>query len=295
MKTALVVVEEHHEAFIAWAGALQQERIQKGGVLLHFDDHADFRTPVFEQSIARLLEQPLAQIEELVYKEFKIDTFIAPAMYLGLFNTYAWIRQDMRQSADMPLFIRSYNGAGKRLLMGKNTVDDTADTRGFRSAKWSAADFATQTLRIDGSLVLDIDLDYFSCCVNPSAENSVVIEITENEYLDFTGNRYHYLNFITGFIKAQAQGGRYFYILNGYTQKYESEREVTSDVILDRIEAFAAALRQKQLEPDLITICRSRISGFTPPGQWRFIEKNVLDALGDLYSLQMEEYCTLAV
>lgn len=288
MGISTFIVEEHNEAFIVWSHALKNNMLRKNSCLFHFDDHADFRTPIFNTSLHGLIQKPMDEIKKFVYQEMKIDTFIAPAMYLRLFDEFIWIKNGMRHSSSADLYIRSYNNEGKRLVMMKEQVDAKGLVP-FRYGKLSSSAFNNFQTDPSKAAVLDIDLDYFSCCEIPSLSNTVVVEITESEYDDFISNRYHYLNFVTGFIKAVHENGSFFYVLNGYREKYISDREVSADVISSRIDELISDLEAKDLKPDLITICRSRFSGFTPEHQWEVIEDTLLSRMSDLYEMDIRQ------
>lgn len=282
------IVEEHHEAFIVWSHALKNNILRKNSCLFHFDDHADFRTAIFDTSINELVHKSMDEIKTFVYQEMKIDTFIAPAIYWGLFDEFIWIKNGMRHSSSGDLYMRSYNNEGKKLAITKGQVD-VKGLIPFRYKKLSSSAFKNLQPDSSKAAVLDIDLDYFSCCEIPSLSNTVVIEITESEYHDFINNRYHYLNFVTGFIKAVHENGSFFYVLNGYKEKYISDREVSIEVISSRIDELVSDLETKNLKPDLITICRSRFSGFTPEHQWEIIEDTLLSRLSDIYELDIRQ------
>lgn len=287
------IIEEHHEAFIVWAYAIKNNMLHQNSCLLHFDDHADFRIPIFNSSIHDIFNKPMYEIEAFVYEEMKIDTFIAPAIYLGLFDEFIWIQNGMQNSKSNDLYIRSYNGAGKKLIMTREKVafDDLIP---FKFRKLSFSEF--NKFRPDSSkaAVLDIDLDYFSCCEMPSLSNTMVIEITENEYNSFVNNRYHSFNFWSGLISPVQENGSYFYVINGYKEKYVNDREVSTEVIDGRINEFITRITEINLLPDLITICRSRYSGFTPEHQWEMIEDKLLNRLADLYEIDVKQISQLA-
>lgn len=289
MEINAFIVEEHHEAFIVWSHALKTGQLSKNSSLLHFDDHADFRTPIFERTINDLFDKSMEVIHDFVYGEMKIDTFIAPAIYLGLFNEFTWIKQGQKKSSAAEMYIRSFNNQGKKLLLA-NTRADGYEMKPFKYAKLPSSIFRSLPDSPAQGVALDIDLDYFSCCENPSMSNSVVIEITESEYMDFVSNKYHYLHFVTGHIRAVNDNGNFFYIINGYNEKYASEREVKQEVISERIDEFINDLSFKNIKPDIITICRSRFSGFTPEHQWEYIESKLTSELSGLYQIRIKEF-----
>ncbi|MCW3464497.1 UPF0489 family protein [Chitinophaga nivalis] len=290
MSTPLFIVEEHHEAFIAWAYAFQQGIISGPCQLLHFDDHSDLNTPVFHTSINHLLQQPLQAIRELVYDEMRIDTFILPAAYLGLISDVVWIRQDMPMPLDTLMYIRSFNGDGKKITAGKiNPGNNTPGLQLMQYAKIATPGFDTYAIKPNTDILLDIDLDYFSCQEDPYSNNEVIIEITASEYHDFIGNKYHYLRYLVNSIKAVQKNDDFFYIINHFPDSYPSNREVTAVEITKRIDLFAESLQAKGIRPTMITVCKSGHSGFTPPHQVDSILQQVLDKLNGLYDVQLTD------
>ena len=115
------VVEEHHEAFIAWKYAIQKGWLpNKENCLFHVDTHSDMGIPRFNDSINEI-ENDLSAVKKFTYKELNIATFIIPACYQGLFNQVFWIKPDIiKQSCtQQERYVRSYNQLGKRLISGK--------------------------------------------------------------------------------------------------------------------------------------------------------------------------------
>jgi hypothetical protein len=284
----MFVIEEHHEAFIVWAYAIRKGIISPGCQLLHFDDHSDLSAPVFNTSVNNILEMPLEEIKEFVYEQMRIDTFIIPAVYLGIINEIAWVRQDMSVPLNTDMFVRSFNEEGKKLIAGK-AGPNNQQLRPFRYSKMSAPQFDSFEVN-DNGVLLDIDLDYFSCTEDPYSKNTVIIEITENEYNEFAANKYHYLRYLVSSIKAVQKGTSYYYIINHFKDIYPSSREVMEQEIEDRIHIFTESLLRKKIRPELITICNSAHSGFTPSDQVEFIRGKLLNSLHELFELEPTDF-----
>ncbi len=79
----LYILEEHHEAFIAWNHAIKNEWIPaKDNHLFHVDEHSDMATPRFNDSIHSLGNaEGLEHIRDFTYRELNIASFIMPACY----------------------------------------------------------------------------------------------------------------------------------------------------------------------------------------------------------------------
>jgi len=285
------IIEEHHEAFIVWHDAIQKGYIPPlGNVLFHVDEHSDMGTPRFNTSIHEL-NGDLNVIKDFTYKELNIASFIMPALYENIFNQIHWIRQKHRKPEvrHEEMYIRSYNQSGKRLMSGKidalkETVPDP-DRKKF--------DYYLRTIEQipdEKNIILDIDLDYFSCSGNPNELQETYIEITKDEYQNFTQKKYHRLNYLgIGKIEASQKNGKFYYIINYYNEIYPNDSKVSNDEIIHRIKTFSMVLQQKGCSPLLINICRSRNSGYTPSDQWKFIEDNLMKALKKSFAIKIIE------
>jgi hypothetical protein len=285
----IFIVEEHHEAFIAWIFAIQQGWMQaKGNCLYHVDEHSDMGTPRFNASVHDLNKGELDKVKRFAYQELNIASFIVPACYLEIFSQIYWIRQKHRKILHEPInmFVRSYNQAGKRLLSGK--VKDIKSDIPNEDRK--LFDYYLQTvdqLPSNKEVVLDIDLDYFSCSGNPNELKEIYIEITEEEQARFSANKYHRLNYCgLGRIETTVLDGRFYYVINNYNEIYPSFTTVSETLIEERIMYFIKILKEKHVSPSIITICRSRYSGYTPPNQWEYIETQLLSGLDEIYSIE---------
>lgn len=288
MKNSIYIVEEHNEAFYIWLKAFNEGLISANNTLLHFDEHADFRYPVLKNSINKVVRADESFIQKFARTELHIDSFIVPAIYLGIINEFYWIRQDIHKTDVSEHFLRTYNNEGKYFISGKKTsVTGQQTGNSFTYVKTGAEELSK--LKIDPAkpVLLDIDLDYFSCCENPYIQNEIVIEITEQEYNDFINNPYHYLHFVTAHAEVMKYNGSFFYVLNNVPEKYQSKREVTESEIIKRIGVFVNDISSMGVVPAVVSICRSRYSGFTPFHQWEFIEKQLLSALKLLFDFEV--------
>lgn len=283
------IIEEHHEAFIVWNYAIQQGLIPPtGNALFHVDEHSDMGTPRLNRSIHEL-NGDLDTIKDFTYKELNIASFIMPAIYINLFDQIHWIRQKHRKPEirHEEMYIRSYNQSGKRLISGKiNTLKEITpdpDRKKF--------DYYLRTIEQipdKKNVVLDIDLDYFSCSGNPNELEEIYIEITKKEFQSFKQNKYHRLNYVgIGRIEAVHKDKRYYYLINNYNEIYPSNSNVSEEIIIIRINRLIEKLKEKQIRPTLIVICHSCHSGYTPKNQVDFIQNNLINELKQLYEIKV--------
>ena len=135
-------------------------------------------------------------------------------------------------------------------------------------------------------IILDIDLDYFSCAGNPNELEEIYIEITKGEYNTFQSNRYHRLNYCGfGKIEAIQKNKKSFYKINDYKEIYPSHLKVDEAEIITRIDKFTNTLINKKIVPLIISICRSSYSGYTAKEQVNFIMDNLLFKLSGVFEL----------
>ncbi len=283
------ILEEHHEAFFVWEWAKKTGFLtSEPHLLLHIDTHADMKPPVLRTAIGTI-PGDTKKLKRFVHDELGIDTFIVPALYRGFFDEVVWLLQPGPQfvkPAPQKLYVRTFEEKGQVFVIGPETPG--LDT-GNLLQKRIPFRFETRTLqepfKTKKKIILDIDLDYFSCETHPSLGKR--LEITRAEFLRIKRNPYHFLRLHQECHPFQEKG-RY------YVQLGPHEREtlppgawkVSEEKIRERIGVLCRWLSTHKINPVLIHLCRSRHSGFTPEDQWRFIEKELIVALKRGYSLR---------
>lgn len=285
----VVIVEEHHEAYYVWKWAIEHQIIQpEHNTLLHIDEHSDMSSPFLKTSI-HSINGNLKKRKKFTYDELNIASFIVPAIYERLFDKVYWVRQRHNKTTPVPeeLYVRSYQDEGKRLVSGRVSVlkdfggDQAVDEQ--QAICYQFFKLHVEDLMHLDHVLLDIDLDYFSCVQDP-LKRELKIEITKEEYERFQETPYHRMRYFDlGRVEVRARAGRYYYYLNSFNTPYESPLKVDEATILKRMDFAFRELERIQLSPRLITICRSRFSGYTPDDQWRLIEEHVLKHLNNLY------------
>lgn len=276
------VLEEHHEALIAWHYAIRNGLLPPANnMLLHLDEHADLAAPRMRRPLPPL-DGDHEQFCRFVFEEIAIFEFIVPAIYEGIFDQVYWLlpRPTPKHRQELPV----YSEAGRRRVLR------IASTKSEMEADGRTALFAVQDLSGSiaprPSVALDIDLDYFSC--EQAERKRERLEVVESEYRAFREDPYHFLKLNQGSrIDIVEENGRYFVSLKEYVEDAVCPLKVPESGILARIEALKGLLRTQFAPPKMITIARSRISGYTPADQWEFIEAELLAALRTLYTLDV--------
>lgn len=283
------ILEEHNEAFFLWNYAVRNNLIkQSGNTLLHVDEHSDMGVPRFHHSI-KSLNGSLQELYKFTYSEITIENFIVAAIYQGLFNKVYWLYQSNARPLPPTIVVYSYDREGK-VLMAKNAQE--LGTLALFDSEYRNVEF--QCMRVGNdfpesqSFVLDIDLDYFSCN-HQYHQFKGQVEITKDEYNLFIQDKYHFLRMLLGSgVKAEINNGKYYLFFNAFSDEdIPSKLKVSEKEILRRIDALVEFLKDKNVQPQLIDICRSRLSGFTPEEQWRFIEQTLIEKISTLYKLEI--------
>ena len=293
MKTIpLFLFEEHHEAFFVWNYAVVNKLINSfNNTLLHVDEHSDMSVPKFNHSITSL-NQTLKDIYQFTYNELSIANFIIPAIYQGIFSQVYWLYQSNNEGkgAKKTILVYSHKGEGKVLM-----IDFNYDASAFTLFNIDFKIFLFKLLKTKDefstiqSVVLDIDLDYFSCNA-PYYYYPGKLEVTKDEYDSFNTNKRHFLRLHFGSgIKSIVENGKYYLLFNSsQTELISSKLKVSQEEIIKRIDLFIQFLEINNVQPQLIDICRSRMSGFTPEDQWEFIEEKLIEKLSILYKLDIK-------
>jgi hypothetical protein len=274
---SLYLVEEHHEAYLAWNHAIAAGVLPpRCDGLLHVDEHSDLAVPLVRAPV-RAAARTLAGCAELTYRDLGIASFIVPAVYQGLFRRVVWLRQRFA-APPRPETLHVYAPpGGVRLAMTGDLARAGAfnlDRRQFVHDPRTEAD-----PRPLGAIdVLDIDLDYFSC--DPNAGLGVTIEVTAREYAAFLADPYHPLRCRCGpQAQASSDGARHWLHLPEPWLPPAPALKVDEAELDRRVAAFAGWLTDRGVRPRVITVCRSRRSGYTPGDQWARIEALLLAAL----------------
>ncbi|NEP48703.1 MAG: hypothetical protein F6K65_07645 [Moorea sp. SIO3C2] len=294
------IVEEHNEAFFIWHYAVMKKlMLASNNILLHVDEHSDFRSPRLNQSIDDLDRTNLTDLYHFTYNELNIENFIIPAIYQGLYQQFYWLQHPYPNLSTTPksICISSSDSEGNCLIsktFQKNEVNAKTYFKWLIDPNYQLAQI--QHLTVDDEfpdnqlVVLDIDLDYFSC----NQEFKILqgnIEITEAQYQSFIQDRYHYLRVLLGSgVSTRVEDGKYYLVFkhNPYSSNVsQRQKKVSESEIVKRIKKLVGFLQHNNVKLQLVCLCRSRISGYTPDDQWKFIEDFLLQQLGEVYDINV--------
>lgn len=251
------IIEEHNEAFYVWNYCIENRLMPNTeNVLLHVDEHADMGVPKFNTPITELTGN-LSEVQKFVQDEIGIGSFIVPAMYLGFFRKISWVKLEQKVKSHQ-LYVRSYNAEGLRLLMGPVTQEINAASEKDRDLRFFQYDLNTvESIKEDSEVILDIDLDYFSCSGNPVEIQDITIEISKNEYENFLSNPYHKIRFLGFKPTVKKLNSKYYLTINDYKHMYPDlypfTLKVDLTVIENRIDDLMNSLIRNRLVPRVIT------------------------------------------
>lgn len=273
----IFVVEEHHEALIPWLTAAPAFQAPRAMTLIHVDAHADMDLPVSCRAI-EAAKTP-ADLIRLAYSELDIQTFIAAAVWRGACTRVIWIRPWPGSSAEGQTWLWEDQGGNGHLCMGRQPPPGSGH-RSF-AYRWTSLEHPLP-LAPDQPVVLDIDLDFFAGGQRPTAGQ---IELSREEYDRIRTTPRHFLRcHFGGRLRTMECQGRYYCVLTPLDgAQRRGTRQVSNAEAAKTIGLLEQRLLAAAVNPELVTVCRSRGSGFCPADQWQFLEQQTLAMLERLY------------
>jgi hypothetical protein len=285
----LYIIEEHNEAFRVWNVAVDGGFLPPfGNSLLHVDHHPDFEAGGYGGDMDALFSAP-EDILAFGEKCLGIADFICPAIYQGTFNEIVFLRDFMSPISKPDRMTMSLDQSGALSFQSQNALSRVtmrspeADHRLFTYRQGGlAGEFHTPQ-----PLTLDIDLDYFCWDDSRSGMADKKLEITEEAYRAVTENPYHSFRTLPKMLfRAVSENGR-FYI--EYFGLPKPDPLPPDELIFQRVDKFARWLEKNPPPPRVISICRSRHSGYTPASAWSTIENELLGKLSELYDYDTQD------
>lgn len=281
-----VLLEEHNEAFYLWHWGISKGHLaREGNTLLHVDEHADLSHPFLRQPVDSL--NSAAEVAEFTYSQLGIAGFIWPAIFAGTFTRLVWVKRTHgRKRIRQYGYVKPYKGDPLFLSFTYLRTPDFVHRE--KEARIADLDLVTPEESIDlddPNLILDIDLDYIVS--NRASQAIARCEIAEAEYERLRRDVYHPFRLLIGpALQVEQKDGKLYAFIEPYSQGFEN-REISVRVIDDRIDIFVEFLRRNKVRPKLISLCRSKHSGYTPTEWASVIERSFLEKLSSLYRMDI--------
>lgn len=272
------LVEEHREAYCVFAYAVKSGVISSSGnFLLHVDDHHDLALPVL-CSEADICRQSMSDILACTFEQLRVCDFLVPLVHQGIFSEIYWLRREGLHQRSVALETHVERSGKRFYYYSRPMRQQDAGASNHRAVLHTLT--PNTILTIPNPVVLDIDLDYFSCC--DTTGEACRIEITANEYHEFLANKRHPWKAMFGSrAKVARKGGRYFLAHNEFDGP-PLRRSQTNAQIRKSVAEFRDFLSRSGVVPAFGIISRSRHSGFTPPKQVAYIERTLLSLLAEV-------------
>jgi len=283
------VFDEHNEAYYFWHKAKYDGYLSQATDIYHVDAHSDMAQ--LDQLKSSLYWNPavdgsyLQHYRKIACKEMNIADFIIPGVLNKLIRNIYFIYPHWRKYK----LSRKRKNVATAFGEGRILKHDIKMTDAERSKMLFAyPDFIeynyirTEVAGMPKSrkIILDIDLDYFACTDSITNHMRYELAITREQYEDkaaFLAENPN-LQYSGLQISFRKKGQRYFASV-GFDKQRDLDYFPSQEEIQREIKALVNTLVQKRITPVAVTICRSCISGYCPPGYFSFIEEQLLKEL----------------
>lgn len=272
----IITINEHNEAFLALSYLAANKKLSSNYSLIHVDEHHDLGRAIIKEKDLEQLDN-LQNLKNITYDQIRVSDYILPLVKNNIVNEVIWIN-NFKTSKDYNCKLTSeYNGE-YHILNYQPIRESVGD---FRLKLIKLHEGENRTVVQDKS-ILSIDLDYFSCDDN-AGENSE-IEITEEAYKTNTEELYSKWKMIFGSKINYYQKNNKFYMTYCGLEGPEEKKRNSKIIIKKKIDELSLFIKENIINPDVILICKSIHSGYTPREDINFIHEEVFKMLQDLYN-----------
>lgn len=277
MKPKVYLFEEHNEAFYYWEKSRLEGIIKPNATLIHIDSHSDLGLPKFlDISLYSFEKIKDLQKRKQAFKKFamnniNIGNFILPAVLRKTINKIYLIfpkriKSDVNNKKTKKN-IGSLDGKGKILTISTDKKKNKffPDLKSFETKNTSLKKIIEKK-----NIILDIDLDYFCCNIN-AVPLLAKIEITKRQYDEFIKNRIlpDYFNFNYQFKK----NNRKYFLERIPKNNIKCIYDTSKNYITKSIFELFYDLKKQGIKPALITIVKSKKSGYLPNNMAKYVQK----------------------
>ena len=279
-------MEEHCEAYAIWHLAIDEGILAPtGNLLLHVDHHDDLEGGPYRHDFTVPVTNA-AQALDLVREVLGIADFIVPAFWEKIFDRMINFKSIFPLKKAEEEKIVQLRGSSDLMMRNEIPLVDGEEDERKRPIRYEELSLV-KPAPIEQPVVLDIDLDYFCFDNSLSTGESARLEITREAYEDFCARPRHPLRITARrMMYVEREAERYYMVMR---EPGPPKRVTREERIRERVEKFFAWLRENQIRPVMIDICRSRISGYCPADRWELVEELVLEGLRELYPVELRD------
>ena len=269
----LYIIHEHNEAFFVWSKLFNNIAPSKRH-LIHIDEHADFGIPY----LTKPLPDPSSTQERLIdftYRQLTIGTFLIPSAIRGFFSALTWIKPSSVGSAPLERICIDYNPELYEISFLTNPNHHCIQLE-YICSGWKA-----EMLSSD-NWILDICLDAF----NPNkilTPDPFTLEITKSEYENLNAADVNVWNLRYGASVTTSILNNKFYFNLDFSKWSSPESVNVNNSLDDNLKCFEEFISSSSTSPEVITICRSIISGHTRRDEVDWIQEFILKILRSKY------------
>lgn len=281
--------DEHNEAYYFWHKAKHDGILNKPLDLFHVDAHSDMGQL---QNVSKSLylskednDDYLSRYHEIAYQDMSIANFIIPAVLNKIVRNVYFVYPRWRKFKRKQRItnVASAFGEGKVLKYGIKFQDQEKlkiEIAYPDITKYSYIETDIERIPSRRKIILDIDLDYFACVDSITNKMSSELLITAEQYrnrIKFIEENRH-LQYSGLEIDFEVRGEEYFAIMR-FKKANEKNYLPAESEIKREVDNLIDVLVAKKIQPAVITMCRSRISGYCPPDYSKMIEDYVVPKL----------------
>lgn len=262
------IVEEHHEAVISIFN-LTENKVRNNYILLNFDDHSDFNIPLIH--IDNLRPTNIREVTNVVYSDLRISDFIIFLLYSKIISNFIWIGNTGEEHTYY------YTLKENKSYHNYISIEPVATKTIVGSYLYIKANLKSDIKSfVKSKIIISIDLDFFSCS-NNSGE-SLLIQISADEYADYNNNKYNKIRLSYG-SRAKVSKKNNEYYLHISELHYYAENILTKPEIYQKIKNLIIFIKRHKITPELIVICKSVKSGYTDQTKYQYILSILLEEL----------------